>query len=563
MTGADYIVKVLLDLGVTDVFGIPGGVVLDLLYAFDREKERIVPHLSYHEQAAGFAACGYAQASGRLGVAYATRGPGFTNLLTPIADAYYDSIPSVFITAHTSPCPAKDMRVMVDQEMDTCEMVRTITKSACRADDITRFAEVFKGLCELASKGRKGPVFVDVSTSILKSEIQVENAVEANKEHRVTDGVNLAADDIERSIREARRPVILVGDGVRQANEVASLRSFAPKAGIPVISSRFSHDFVDDSDLYYGYVGSHGTRCANFILSKADLVVSLGNRLHFPPESESYGKLLNRMRIIRCEVDEREFIRRIENAKNYPVDLSDLLPLLSGGTRNYGRHEEWISVCDDMRDSLFGTDRNEVVSKLSFLLSNLSKDYIVVADVGNNEFWLSRACVESGGHRVLYSKSFGAVGCAIGKAIGAYYATRRPVMCVVGDQGIQMNIQELQYVSQHGLPILIVIINNRVSGMIRDREKNRGYFLHTTAESGFLSPRYERIAMAYGVRYLEWEDAEKDKEAFLMTESRSPRVLNIDAREDLELSPRLALGKDCQDMEPALDKELYERLNNL
>ena len=153
MTGSQYIVDSLIRKQVTDAFGIPGGVILPLLYALDERKKEIMPHLSYHEQCAGFAANGFAQASGKLGVAYATRGPGFTNLMTAIADAYYDSLPVLFITAHTSPCPPKGMRIMVDQEMDTCSIVRNITKKAVRIDDIDSFAIDFEELCNIAGIG--------------------------------------------------------------------------------------------------------------------------------------------------------------------------------------------------------------------------------------------------------------------------------------------------------------------------------------------------------------------------------------------------------------------------
>ena len=144
MTGAQYIVDSLIQRGVTDAFGIPGGVILRLIYEMDNRCDEIVPHLSYHEQSAGFAACGYAQSTNRIGVAYATRGPGFTNLISAIADAYYDSLPVLFLTAHTAKCPPSGMRIMADQEMDTCAMVKNITKSAVRIDSVDSFVEFFE-----------------------------------------------------------------------------------------------------------------------------------------------------------------------------------------------------------------------------------------------------------------------------------------------------------------------------------------------------------------------------------------------------------------------------------
>ena len=211
MTGAQYIVDSLIRKGVTDAFGIPGGVVLSLLYAMDERKSELTPHLSYHEQCSGFAACGYAQASGKIGVAYATRGPGFTNLITAIADAYYDSLPTLFITAHSAPCPPEGMRAMADQEMDTCSMVRNVTKMAVRIDDENSFAKNINKALQVATEGRKGPVFLDIAASLFKKEIAcVTNDNNIHSE----DDYSKYIDKIAGAVKSAKRPIILVGDGI-------------------------------------------------------------------------------------------------------------------------------------------------------------------------------------------------------------------------------------------------------------------------------------------------------------------------------------------------------------
>ena len=238
MTGSQYIVDSLIRKQVTDAFGIPGGVILPLLYALDERKKEIMPHLSYHEQCAGFAANGFAQASGKLGVAYATRGPGFTNLITAVADAYYDSLPVLFITAHSTSCPPDGMRVMADQEMDTCSMVRNVTKEAVRLDSIDTFAIDFEELCNIALSGRKGPVFLDVSTKILNKEVNTYT----QENEKGNPSCNFDVNFIIKALREAKRPVILAGDGINQANARELFRSFVQKNQIPVISGRFSHD---------------------------------------------------------------------------------------------------------------------------------------------------------------------------------------------------------------------------------------------------------------------------------------------------------------------------------
>lgn len=554
MTGAQYIVDSLIKRGVTDAFGIPGGVILSLLYEFDSRRSELEPHLSYHEQCAGFAACGYAQASGKLGVAYATRGPGFTNLITAIADAYYDSLPVLFVTAHSAPCPPKGMRVMADQEMDTCSMVRNITKKAERLDDPISFADDFEELCDTALNGRKGPVFLDVSTKVLSQEIN-NNAtvVTESKRHPVF----FEAGSIIETIRDAKRPVILAGDGINQADARGLFREFCKKSNIPIISSRFTHDILEGSDQYYGYVGSHGMRCANFILSKTDLILSLGNRLHFPPKSESFGEILEHARIIRFEIDEGEFNRDIPNTTIVHADLRDVLSSLCQ-VEDYGNHTEWINVCNILKEELSKADMNSAVESISNILDKIPAYYTISNDVGNNEFWVSRACVQSGiKNRTYYSKSFGALGCGLGKAIGIYHATRHPVLCFVGDQGLQMNIQELQYISQHQLPISIVLLNNQSSGMIKDRELvvyNR--FVHTTPESGYRFPDFKVVCEAYGIEYMSVDTINK-------LSLKNPSFIEVKIEESIGLNPSLPRGKKCQDMQPSLSRELYDQLNTL
>lgn len=558
MTGAQFIVDSLINRGVTDAFGIPGGVILPLLYEMDSRKPLFTPHLSYHEQCAGFAACGYAQASGKIGVAYATRGPGFTNLITAIADAYYDSLPTVFITAHSAPCPPEGMRAMADQEMDTCSMVRNITKMAVRVDDETTFAATIDKALSVALEGRKGPVFLDISSALFKKEITY-----ITKEKTVTsakEDYSKQINEIATAIRIAKRPIILAGDGVNQSNAREVFRQFVEKVNIPVVSSRFSHDLMAGESNYYGYVGGHGMRAANFILSKTDLILSLGNRLHFPPKSESYGSVMDHAKLLRVEIDENEFNRDIQNTVNYNCDLSELLLQTLDLNCDFGIHEEWIKVCDILKTELKKEDINPAIENIISVLNQTDKDTIVVADVGNNEFWVSRAAVESScENRVLYSKSFGALGCGMSKAIGVYYASHNPVVCFVGDQGLQMNIQELQFISQHQLPIMIVVLNNKTSGMIKDREAVLyNHYVHTTVESGYHMPALKEVAYAYRIDY--WAGVNVIK---IMQPLAPPKMVEVVVDSSIGLTPSLPKGRKCQDMSPGLQRERYDYLNTL
>lgn len=560
MTASDYLVDILVQNQVTDAFGIPGGVILDFIYAIDR-REGIEAHLSYHEQAAGFAAAGYAQASGNLGVAYATRGPGFTNMITCIADAYCDSIPVLFITAHSAALNPS-VRLQSNQEIDTCAMVKNVTKYAKRIDSIEDFAGSVNEACSIALAGRKGPVFLDIASSLWKKEV-----VDANsklKEKKVSEEYSKIIEIINSELINSKRPVILIGDGINQTKTAEQLKQFVEKVKVPVLSSRYAHHSIADSPYYYGYIGGFGVRYANFILSKTDLIISLGNRLNFPLTSQSYKGIPYQAKIVRFDIDNSELGKEIPNSIKVEADLTALLPSLAQAEYVVSDFDEWLSVCEIIKKDLWDEDVNETVKLVDSFLKNAPQNTIVLNDVGNNEFWISRACAHTAYNKqVLYSKSFASLGCSVTKSIGAHYATGHPVLCFIGDQGFQMNVQELQYISQHNLPIVIVVMNNHVSGMIRDKEvaAYQGHVIHSTFDSGYGIPNLQKLADTYGITYVEVNSGNDIYSGTI--DFSKPLLVNLIIDDNLKLSPKLPLGRAPQDMVPELEGTRYQTLNEL
>lgn len=565
MTGAEYIVDFIIQKGVTNAFGIPGGVILDFLYAMDRRKEEISAHLSYHEQAAAFAACGYAQATNSLGVAYATRGPGITNMITAIADAYCDSIPVLFLTAHGAQHSNLEMRVEADQEVDFTPMLSGITKYAARVDRAEELYPMLENAYCQATTGRLGPVVLDVSAQVLSASTAagIECPVPAAP---TSHSAIAAAQAIATALEHANRPVILIGDGVHQSHTAAQVRTLAERAHVPVLSSRFSQDVMADSPLYFGYIGSHATRYANFILSKADLIVALGNRLSFPVDSPSYRPLLESAKIIRIDIDKAEFLRDIPNSRNFAVSLVDLFPQLHRQDLAYCDAQAWVGVCAVLKDALWEQDTQSPIRAIAQLLKQVEKNALLVSDVGNHEMWLSRAYAYArASQKVLHSKSFGALGCAVAKSIGAHYATKMPVVCFTGDQGFQMNLQELQFVAQHRLPITIILLNNHSSGMIRSREaqRYRSQFLHTTLDSGYGMPDFATIAKAYGLDYLYLTEETVQNKAIVLNEWKKPYFVELFINEAIDIAPYLPRGNPVQELTPALPESIYYQLDSL
>lgn len=558
MTGAEFIVDHLISLGVTDVYGVPGGVILELIYELDRRKGEIAAHLSYHEQCAGFAASGYAQVSGRLGVAYATKGPGIANLLTPVADAYGDSTPMLVITAHSEGTLDRRVRFTAEQELDTVAIFGPIVKYAARIDSGDDLAAEARKACRIALEGRKGPVLIDVLSSIFSKEIPISLSPAEVAAEPKGGSPSSAAECIAERLKVAQRPILLIGDGIHSAGEEGAVRALAEEVHIPVLSSRYAGDVMPCSDMYYGYIGSHGVRYANFVLSKADLIIAFGNRLAFPVDSESFGPLCRRTAWIRVENDFGELQRQIPNCESFHADVGEVLRELLGRSLGYRDPAKWKDACDRARQVLWEYDVSLPVRVMHDVFQTLDRGVTIVNDVGNNEFWSSRACIYSKiANRTLYSKSFGALGCSLGKSIGVFYATKRPVLCVTGDQGLQFNSQELQYIGMNRLPIAILLLNNRSSGMIRSREKQRyGRYVHTTYDSGYGAPDFRTLAKAYGIDWFEYP-------AGIPKTICGPSLIEVKIDEEIDLEPYLPRGNSCERLSPEIDEALFEELGKL
>jgi len=301
-------------------------------------------------------------------------------------------------------------------------------------------------------------------------------------------------DTINKSIAKAARPIFLIGAGIRQSGTTETLRELAEKAKIPILSSMVSQDTVPTSAHYFGYIGSHGLRYANFILSESDLIVGLGNRLAFNHYSETFGGIAQK-NIIQVDIENRQS----------STNLREVLPLLFRTIESTDRHTCWLNFCTRVKQLLNDVDTSFPVDTIVDIMKQNS-GALFVSDVGNNCFWVTRAYAYAFvSNRMLLSKSFAALGCSLPKSIGAYYAARKPIICFTGDQGLLFNIQELHFIAENKLPITIVLLNNASSGMIYSIQKahKRQNFIHTTSYSGYTIPDFKKVAEAFNVSLLE------------------------------------------------------------
>lgn len=569
MKVSDYIVKFLADKGVTDVFGYPGGMVTHLMESFSASGEQIQAHVNYHEQAAAFAACGYAQAKGAPGVAYATSGPGATNLITGIANAWFDSIPAIFITGQVNTFEAKGklpVRQCGFQETDILSMVKNITKYCVYVEKKQDIRYELEKAWYFAEEGRKGPVLLDIPMNIQRSDVNPKELKGYKPQEAIMVNLEEVVERFQKILQKTERPVLLIGSGVKTAKANKQIADFIEKWNIPVVSSMLAFDVLGrDHPNYFGFIGAYGDRTANFIIAKSDLIISMGSRLDIRQIGamvENFGK---DAKLIRVDIDEGELSRKIkEDEWGIRCDINAFLRKEKEKRCDISNSvEEWLSICRVIREKLFGIDDQEPNERVRMLSKELPEGIEITTDVGQNQVWIAQSFISKKGQEVFFSGGHGAMGYSLPAAIGAYYGSRRPVVSFNGDGGIQMNIQELQFVVRENLPILIVILNNSSLGMIRHFQEMyfQSNYYQTMSSGGYTVPDFGKIADAYGIEYYCIAgDENMDKWKWDMN---GPKIIEISLENNTYVFPKLEYGRPNQDQEPLLDRKLYSELMEL
>lgn len=565
---SDFIVDFLVKKGITDVFGYPGGMVTHLMNSFYNNKE-ITAHVNYHEQGAVFAACGYAQTRDVPGVVYATSGPGATNMITGICHAYFDSIPLICITGQVNTFEQKQelpIRQCGFQETDIVSMVQGVTKYAVSVKTADELVTALDYAYTVCLEGRKGPVLIDVPMDILRATI--EN-VAINKRQ---DGViRYTLGEYEKIVirdmlANASRPCIIIGGGVKSTEARAYIKQFAVNAQIPIVSSMLAVDVIGRNEKkYYGFIGAYGHRKANFIVAKSDLIISIGTRLDIRQVGAIKTNFAPNSKLIRIDIDKNEFARRIKNDE--VQILADAVNaceyLVSISNEKCCDKSEWLSVCEEIASKL--SQENELCSNwyMEEISKRISDNVVITTDVGQNQVWAAQSFQVKDSQKMLFSGGHGAMGYSLPAAIGAYYGSRQPVVSFNGDGGVQMNIQELQFVDREQLPIAIIIFNNAALGMIRHFQEMyfEKIYYQTTSKGGYSVPDFGKVAKAYNIDYDRIACKEDiDKINWCIDK---PRVIEVWLEDDTYVFPKLEYGKPNQDQEPLIDRAMYQYLMDL
>ncbi len=466
LTGSEIVIECLKEQGVDTVFGYPGGTILNIYDELYKHRE-ITHILTSHEQGASHAADGYARATGKVGVCMATSGPGATNLVTGIGTAYMDSVPMVVITANV---PTSLLGKDSFQEIDIAGITMPITKHNFIVKDVNKLADTIRRAFKIAQTGRPGPVLVDITKDATANKAEYVK-VEPEK---VLPSIDLIKDeDIKEAIsliKEAKKPFILVGGGavISEANE--ELMEFVSKVQAPVTDSLMGKGaFPGTHELYTGMIGMHGTKASNLGVTKCDLLITIGARFSDRVTGNT-EKFAYNAKILHIDVDPAEINKNVMCTSSIIGDIKEVLKRLNSELEQQN-HEEWLQTVQELKETYpLSYDENTLTGPyvIEELYRITNGQAIVTTEVGQHQMWAAQYYKYSKPRTFITSGGLGTMGFGLGACIGAKLAKPDSVVVnIAGDGCFRMNMNEIATATRYNIPIIQILINNHVLGMVR------------------------------------------------------------------------------------------------
>lgn len=551
LKGSEIIAECLLEQGVDTVFGYPGGAVLEIYDALYKYSDKIKHIMTAHEQGASHAADGYARATGKTGVVIATSGPGATNLVTGIATAYMDSIPMVAITGNVG-------RALLGkssfQEVDIAEIVKPVTKKSFQVATMEELAPTIRKAFQIAGSGRKGPVLIDVPKDItaMKTEYTKQQPLpyEPIAEPKAED-----IDEVVKLLGNCQRPVIYAGGGVISGNASKELTEFAEILDAPVCCSLMGMgDISGDHPLFAGNLGMHGAVETGMAIKDADLIVAAGARFsdRVAGDTEKFGA---NAKIIHLDIDLKEINKNVKVDSWLLGDIKELLSELKAKLTQQN-HEQWkkelskYTTVTEVKDGKYITPQ-EILRAVEELRGD---NDIVVTDVGQHQMWAAQECRFRAPRTFLTSGGLGTMGYGMGAAIGAYMGCPdKKVFLATGDGSFHMNMNEMVTLKSYDIPVIIMVFNNTVLGMVRQWQK-LFYGRRFSQTDPHRATDFVAAAKAFGIEGFSVSE-EKDIMPTLKkaVELNAPVLIDFHISPDANVLPMIPPGKDVDDIILELD----------
>jgi acetolactate synthase-1/2/3 large subunit len=547
LTGAEIVIECLKEQGVDTVFGYPGGAILNIYDELYKHSDEIRHILTSHEQGASHAADGYARSTGKVGVCMATSGPGATNLVTGIATAYMDSIPIVAITANVGlPLIGKDSF----QEVDIVGITMPVTKHNFMVKDVTKLAFVLRRAFEIAKSGRPGPVLVDITKDVTANKAEYVKA-EPKKIERVTDTIK--EESIETAIRlieESKRPYIFVGGGAIASNASKELNEFVHKVNAPVADTLMGKGAFDGTDpLYTGMLGMHGTKTSNFGVTECDLLITIGAR--FSDRVTGNAKKFARdAKILQIDVEPAEVNKNVMTYSSIIGDIKEVLDRLNARLENHER-KEWIDHISELKEKYPLRYHHEKLTG-PYLVEKIYEmtkgDAIITTEVGQHQMWAAQFYRYSKPRTFLSSGGLGTMGYGLGACIGAKVANPdKTVINIAGDGCFRMNMNEIATATRYNIPIIQVIVNNHVLGMVRQWQT---LFYGQRYSNTMLNDKVDFVKLAEAMGAKAYRVTTKEEFEKAMKEAlqgKEPVVLDCQIDSDDKVWPMVAPGAPIEE----------------
>lgn len=542
LTGAEILIKSLLDEGVDTIFGYPGGAVLNIYDELYKYREKITHILTAHEQGASHAADGYARATGKVGVCIATSGPGATNLVTGIATAYMDSIPMVAITGNVAkPLLGKDSF----QEVDITGITMPITKHNYIVKDVNDLQRIIKEAFYIAKEGRPGPVLIDIPKDITAAKAIYEPLIPKKVERRTKHITYEALESVAKLINEAENPLIYAGGGIVASEAYEELMEIVNKINSPIATSLMAMSaFPYDHPLYTGMIGMHGSKASNILTSKCDLLINLGAR--FSDRVISNQNHIKNAKIIHIDVDPAEINKNIKVdafvVGDLKIVLQKLIPLLKEK-----KNEEWLEKMRELKELNIQDDSETGKLTPEFLFRKLSElddgNFVLTTEVGQHQMWASQFFKFKTPRTFISSGGLGTMGYGLGASIGAQIALKdKQVINIAGDGSFGMNCNELVTAAKNNLPIIVIILNNNSLGMVRQWQNffYEGRYSSTTLDR---TTDFVKLVEAFGGKgYRVFEKEELVPVLKEALEYKGPVVIDYVIHNDKKVFPMVAPG---------------------
>ena len=541
LTGSEIVIECLKEQGVDTVFGYPGGAILNVYDELYKHSDEITHILTSHEQGAAHAADGYARATGKVGVCFATSGPGATNLVTGIATAYMDSIPIVAITCNVGvSLLGKDSF----QEIDIAGITMPITKHNFIVKDVKDLAETIRKAFVIAKKDRPGPVLIDIPKDVTANKAEYKK--EAIKP--VEPSKDICEDDIQTALKiitKAKKPYIFVGGGAVLSGASEELYTFAKKVDAPVTDSLMGKGAFPGTDpLYTGMLGMHGTKTANYGVSECDLLIVIGARFSDRVTGNA-RKFAKNAKILQFDIDAAEMNKNVLITDGVVGDIKTVLGILNERMEQQN-HAEWVEKIMDYKKRYPLSYHPDVLTGpyvVEEIYRQTKGDAVIVTEVGQHQMWAAQFYKFTKPRTLLTSGGLGTMGYGLGASIGAKTGLPdRTVVNIAGDGRFRMNMNEIATAVRHNIPIIQVVINNHVLGMVRQwQDLFYGKRYSATVLNDAVD--FVKVAEAMGAEGIRATTQEEFKEAFekALTLNR-PVVIDCQVDSDDKVWPMVAPG---------------------